>query len=147
MRGSPSARHKPLMLKEYLFHYFSGRFFRPRAIFEEGRISGFWGDLWGAFDQARPHIRACTSRETGPFVAFPLFRGGDLTFRVYGVDYMAFLKNYPIPQEVKGMADGDSLRQPFFGLSSGNREPVDYELFGCSIPQFPCQTAPWHINA
>ena len=37
-----------------------------------------------------------------------------MTFRVYGVDYMAFLKNYPIPQEVKGMADGDSLRQPFF---------------------------------
>ena len=41
------------------------------------------------------------------------FRGGDLTFRVSGVDYMAFLKNYPIPQEVKGMADGDSLRQLF----------------------------------
>ena len=40
-----------------------------------------------------------------------------MTFRVYGVDYMAFLKNYPIPQEVKGMADGDSLRQLFFSSS------------------------------
>ena len=36
-----------------------------------------------------------------------------MTFRVSGVDYMAFLKNFPIPQEVKGMADGDSLRQLF----------------------------------
>ena len=46
------------------------------------------------------------------------FRGRNLTFCVSGVDYMAFLKNYPIPQEVKGMADGDSLRQLFcvFGL-------------------------------
>ena len=59
---------------------FRGRFFRPRGIAEKGRISGFWGDLWGAFDLVRPHVRACLSRETGPFVAFPLFRGGDLTF-------------------------------------------------------------------
>ena len=44
------------------------------------------------------------------------FRGKDLTFGISGVDYMAFLKNYPIPQEVKGMADGDSLRQLFFLL-------------------------------
>ena len=74
MRGSPSARHKALMLKEYLMRPFRGRFFRPRGIFEEGRISGFWGDLRGAFDQARPHARAFLSRETGPFPAFPLFR-------------------------------------------------------------------------
>ena len=53
---------------------FRGRFFRPRGIFEEGRISGFWGDLWGAFSLARPHARAFLSRETGPFLAFPLFR-------------------------------------------------------------------------
>ena len=93
---------------------FRGRFFRPRGIFEEGRISGFWGDLAG-FAASRDLItRARTSRETGGFLAFPLFRGENLTFRVYGVDYMAFLKNYPIPQEVKGMADGDSLRQLFF---------------------------------
>ena len=52
---------------------FRGRFFRPRGIFEEGRISRFWGDLRGAFDQARPHARAFLSRETGPFLAFPLF--------------------------------------------------------------------------
>ena len=26
---------------------FRGRFFRPRGIFEEGRISRFWGDLTG----------------------------------------------------------------------------------------------------
>ena len=26
---------------------FRGRFFRPCGIFEEGRISGFWGDLAG----------------------------------------------------------------------------------------------------
>ena len=26
---------------------FRGRFFRPRGIFEEGRISRFWGDLRG----------------------------------------------------------------------------------------------------
>ena len=42
-----------------------------------------------------------------------LFRGENLTFFVLGVIYKAFLKNYPIPQEVKGMADGDSLRQLF----------------------------------
>ena len=46
-------------------------------------------------------------------VGFLLFEAADLTFRVSGVDYMAFLKNYPIPQEVKGMADGESLRQLF----------------------------------
>ena len=61
----------------------------------------------------RPHARACLSREFGPFLAFPLFRGEDLIFFILGVDYKAFLKNYPIPQEVKGMADGDSLRQLF----------------------------------
>ena len=64
-------RYKPLILKEYLMRSFRGRFFRPCGIFEEGRISGFWGDLRGAFDQARPHARAFLSRETGPFVAFP----------------------------------------------------------------------------
>ena len=53
---------------------FRGRFFRPSGIFEEGRISRFWGDLRGAFDQARPHALAFLSRETGPFVAFPLFQ-------------------------------------------------------------------------
>ena len=93
---------------------FRGRFFRPPLIFEEGRISGFWGDLRGLYALVRPHARAFLSRETGPFVAFPLFRGGNLTFCVSGVDYMAFLKNYPIPQEVKGYADGESLRQLFF---------------------------------
>ena len=30
------------------------------------------------------------------------------------------LKNAPIPQEVKGMADGDSLRQPFFRQNPDN---------------------------
>ena len=95
---------------------FRGRFFRPRGIFEEGRNFAFWRDLRGPCGLVRPHAHACLSRETGAFLAFPLFRGGDLTFRVYGVDYMAFLKNYPIPQEVKGMADGDSLRQLFFLL-------------------------------
>ncbi len=67
-------RCKSLIVKEDPNHYFSGRFFRPCGIFEEGRISGFWGDLRGAFDQARPHARAFLSRETGPFLAFPLFR-------------------------------------------------------------------------
>ena len=93
---------------------FRGRFFRPHGIFEEGRISRFWGDLRGLCGLVRPHARACLSREFGPFLAFPLFRGEDLIFFILGVIYMAFLKNYPIPQEVKGMADGDSLRQPFF---------------------------------
>ena len=95
---------------------FRGRFFRPRGIFEEGRISRFWGDLAGfaASCDLIPAL-ACRAKQGG-ILAFPLFRGGDLTFRVYGVDYMAFLKNYPIPQEVKGMADGDSLRQLFFLL-------------------------------
>lgn len=40
-------RYKPLILKEYLMRSFRGRFFRPCGIFEEGRISGFWGDLRG----------------------------------------------------------------------------------------------------
>ena len=53
---------------------FRGRFFRPRGIAEEGRISGFWGDLRGAFGLVRPHARARTSREFVPFLAFPLFR-------------------------------------------------------------------------
>ena len=61
-----------------------------------------------------------------------LFRGGDLTFRVSGVDYMAFLKNYPIPQEVKGMADGDSLRQLFCvsGLTFACVRVIVCYLFG-----------------
>ena len=49
------------MLKEYLFHYFSGRFFRPRGIFEEGRISRFWGDLRG-FAASRDLIPALERR-------------------------------------------------------------------------------------
>ena len=52
---------------------FRGRFFRPRGIFEEGRISGFWGDLRGLCDLVRPHARACLSREKLAFLAFPLF--------------------------------------------------------------------------
>ena len=40
-------RYKPLILKEYLMRSFRGRFFRPCGIFEEGRISGFWGDVRG----------------------------------------------------------------------------------------------------
>ena len=71
------------------------------------------GRFEGLYGLARPHTRARTSREFGPFLAFPLFRGEDLIFFILGVIYMAFLKNYPIPQEVKGMADGDSLRQLF----------------------------------
>ena len=52
---------------------FRGQFFRPCGIFEEGRISGFWGDLWGPCGLVRPRARACLSRETGAFLAFPLF--------------------------------------------------------------------------
>ena len=126
---------------------FRGRFFRPRGIFEEGRNFAFWGDLRGAFGLVRPHVRASTSRETGGFLAFPLFRGENLTFRVYGVDYMAFLKNYPIPQEVKGMADGDSLRQPFFSvLSLGNRKRGVFEAKMVVFPKFPDNPAPKSIQ-
>ena len=41
------------------------------------------------------------------------FRGGNLTFGVSGVDYMALFENATIPLGVKGYADGDSLRQLF----------------------------------
>ena len=91
-------------------------FFDPVLFSRKAEFRGFGAICGGLSTRRDLIIRACTSRETGPFVAFPLFRGGDLTFRVYGVDYIAFLKNYPIPQEVKGMADGDSLRQPFFWI-------------------------------
>ena len=53
---------------------FRGRFFRPCGIFEEGRNFAFWGNLRGACGLVRPHARALTSREFGPFLAFPLFR-------------------------------------------------------------------------
>ena len=52
---------------------FSSSVFSGHGIFEESQNFAFWGDLRGAFDQARPHVRACLSRETGPFLAFPLF--------------------------------------------------------------------------
>ena len=71
---------------------FRGRFFRPRGIFEEGRISRFGGDLWGLCGLARPHTRARTSREFGPFPAFPLFlMESCLTFsRVRGIVWYLF---------------------------------------------------------
>ena len=40
---------------------FRGRFFRPRGIFEEGRISRFWGDLRG-FAASRDLIPALACR-------------------------------------------------------------------------------------
>ena len=55
-----------------------------------------------------------------------------MTFFVLGVIYKAFLKNYPIPQEVKGMADGDSLRQlfSFSGLTFACARGIVWYLFG-----------------
>ena len=40
---------------------FRGRFFRPRGIFEEGRISRFWGDLAG-FAPSRDLMLALSCR-------------------------------------------------------------------------------------
>lgn len=40
---------------------FRGRFFRPRGIFEEGRISRFWGDLAG-FASSRDLMSALARR-------------------------------------------------------------------------------------
>ena len=67
-----------------------------------------------------------------PFSRFRYFSSYHLTFCVSGVDYMAFLKNYPIPQEVKGMADGDSLRQLFSssGLTFARVRGIVRYLFG-----------------
>ena len=49
---------------------FRGRFFRPRGIFEEGRISGFWGDLRG-FAGSRDLIPALARRaKLGRFSRF-----------------------------------------------------------------------------
>ena len=53
---------------------FSRSVFSTPSIFEEGRNFAFWGDLRGLCGLARPHARARLSRETGPFLAFPLFR-------------------------------------------------------------------------
>lgn len=41
------------------------------------------------------------------------FRGGNLTFRFSGVDYMALFENATIPLGVKGYADGESPRRLF----------------------------------
>ena len=59
--------------KEYL-SIFSRAIFSTSRYFRERPIFGVLGRFEGAFDLARPHVRACTSRKTGPFVAFPLFR-------------------------------------------------------------------------
>ena len=67
-------RYKPLILKEYLMRSFRGRFFSALWYFRGRPNFGFWGDLRGLCGRHRPHVRACTSRETGPFVAFPLFQ-------------------------------------------------------------------------
>ena len=52
---------------------FRGRFFRPCGIFEEGRISGFWGDLTG-FAASRDLIPARERRANlGRFRRFRYF--------------------------------------------------------------------------
>ena len=52
---------------------FRGRFFRPRGIFEEGRISRFWGDLTG-FATSRDLIPARERRANlGRFSRFRYF--------------------------------------------------------------------------
>ena len=52
---------------------FRGRFFRPRGIFEEGRISRFGGDLWG-FAASRDLIPARERRANlGRFRRFRYF--------------------------------------------------------------------------
>ena len=49
---------------------FRGRFFRPRGIAEEGRISRFWGDLTG-FAASRDLISALACRaKQGRFSRF-----------------------------------------------------------------------------
>ena len=50
---------------------FRGRFFRPRGIAEEGRISRFWGDLAG-FAASRDLIPARERRAN--LARFPRFR-------------------------------------------------------------------------
>ena len=52
---------------------FRGRFFRPRGIFEKGRISGFWGDLAGfaASSDLIPAL-ACRAKQ-GAFSRFRYF--------------------------------------------------------------------------
>ena len=52
---------------------FRGRFFRPHGIAEEGRISGFWGDLTG-FAASRDLIPALERRaKQGAFSRFRYF--------------------------------------------------------------------------
>ena len=55
---------------------FRGRFFRPHGIAEEGRILGFWGDLWGlSASSDLMSALACRAKQ-GRFSRFCYFGGG-----------------------------------------------------------------------
>ena len=74
IRGSPSAAIENPMPQGGPVGLFSSSVFSGHGIFEESRNFAFWGDLRRPFDLLRPHVRAYLSRETGAFLAFPLFR-------------------------------------------------------------------------
>ena len=61
-----------------------------------------------------------------------LFFGEEFDFWRFRCRLYDLLKNYPIPQEVKGMADGDSLRQLFSssGLTFARVRGIVRYLFG-----------------
>ena len=52
---------------------FRGRFFRPRGIFEEGRISGFWGDLAGFAASCDLMLALAYRAKQGAFSRFRYF--------------------------------------------------------------------------
>ena len=104
-------------------------YFRGRPNF------GVLGDLTG-FAASRDLItRARTSREFWPFLAFPLFRGEDLIFFILGVIYMAFLKNYPIPQGFVLPNEGSSKPLQSFTVSVDKVEELTGLDFFSEIPQ------------
>ena len=113
IRGSPSAAIENPMPQGGPVGLFSSSVFSGHGIFEESRNFAFWGDWRGPCGLVRPHYsRLPVARKTGVSRVSVISRQGfdfpDFRCKLYGP-----FENAPIPQEVKGYADGDSLRQLF----------------------------------